>query len=149
MNYFKWFGRNDRTQGRYYVDYCIEEIKKKHSPLPQDEQKLIQKARRKYKIINALNLAIFILGASQIYKYGLLAQKSAKIQNELSPFKKFPLNILTYSIIMIFIYMRNQVSYFKDLKFLLKKYSYFTPEEMAKYELNRKIIELYDEKKTV
>jgi hypothetical protein len=138
-NYNDYFGRTKSVFNKSYIDYLLLEIKKVNK-LTEDENKLIAKAKFKYRLFICLNFFIFIITCKKIRKCGLkeLRGKEAILLNESFWF----INLVSLTM-MYLIYRESQRTYYNDVKYLIKKYKSLKYEQFTQAKINFKIAEVY------
>jgi hypothetical protein len=113
---------------------------KKVNKLTEDENKLIEKAKFKYRLFIGLNFFIFIITCKKIRKCGLkeLRGQEAILLNESFWF----INLVSLTM-MYLIYRESQRTYYNDVKYLVKKYKALNYEQYTQAKINFKIAEVY------
>lgn len=136
-----YFGKPDAIFGKYFIDYCIVDIRKKHK-LKNEEEKMIKNANIKYYTIWGANILIAIYNGRQIYRYGLKEMN----MKDISVFKTFSM-YLPFSI-CLFVYTAHYAynCYYNDLKYLIKKYSSLEPNLYYDSIRSRDIMKNYGKK---
>ena len=139
-NYNNYFGSKNSLFGKYYIDYCINEISKTNK-FTEEESKIISKAKVKYYFINCINFFIFLYTTRVIYKKGWLQIYAG---DNILNLRDFFLIRLTFSMgAMIYIYKESQRFYYNDVKYIIKKYKHLTPQQYKEAMINSKIAEVY------
>ena len=136
-----YFGRKKSFFNKSYIDYCLKEISSSKK-LTHHEKEILKKAKLKYSGFLCINFILFFYTCRRIYTKGLqefkLDYKHQKTINS------FTFNTVFSILCMLVIYRQAQISYYNDLKYLIKKYNKVSQEQYNEAELNKKIYELYE-----
>jgi hypothetical protein len=138
-NYNDYFGRSKSVFNKSYIDYLLLEIKKVNE-LTETENRLLEKAKFKYRLHIGLNFFIFILTCNKIKKSCLkqILGNDLVLLHERFWF----INIVSITI-MYFIYRESQRNYYNDVKYLIKKYKGLKYEQYSQAKINNTIAEVY------
>jgi len=130
----KFFNSLDSKYPKDYIDYLIKNIKT-NKDLPNEELKLIRNTKIKYYSLVLFNIPFFLFRIKRFYNYNKMY--NLKKQQSIN-------FVLTTLIPMLMMVVLADKIYYRDLKYLIIKYSSITLDNYENTKLNRLIIENYD-----